>query len=90
MFQYLTNQIQKIYNVYESVSDFPLGLLLILVYFHSLMLFEQKCSCEKNFDFSGANFGMLPPQFRDFWIRPGMEVYKHNMCQTLQTVDINL
>lgn len=81
VFKYLTNQIQKIYSVYESVSDFPLGLLLVLVYFHSIMLFETKCHCERQFDFSGSNFGMLPPQFRDMWMRPDfMEIYKHNMC----------
>lgn len=39
VFIYLTNVVQKIYSVYESVSDFPLGLLLVFVYFHSIMLF---------------------------------------------------
>jgi hypothetical protein len=54
------------------------------------MLFEQKCHCERQFDFSGSNFGMLPPQFRDMWMRPDlMDIYKHNMCQTLLIVDVN-
>ena len=42
-YRYLTNQMQKIYQVYESLSSFPLGLLLIMVWMHSLNLFERVC-----------------------------------------------
>lgn len=61
LYRYLTNQVQKIYNVYEMVSEFPLGLLLILVYFHSIMLCNERCpQCELFFDLSGAGFGLMP------------------------------
>jgi hypothetical protein len=43
------------------VSDFPLGLLLLLVYFHSIMLCHERCpQCELYFDLSGAGFGLMP------------------------------
>ena len=71
VFEFLTNSVSKIYQVYESISDFPLGLLIILVYTHSMVLFEEKCKpCERQFDFSAKGFGLLVPQFRDMWIRP--------------------
>ena len=79
---------QKIYAVYESVSDFPLGLLLMLVYLHSLNIFKQMCPCEKPFDLSGGpEYGLLPPLFRDMWMRHEyLEIYKHNICQTCSVV----
>lgn len=62
VFEYLTNSVCKIYQVYESISDFPLGLLIILVYTHSMVLFEEKCkACERQFDFSAKGFGLLVP-----------------------------
>ena len=83
VFEFLNNQIEKIYKVYEAISDFPLGLLIVLVYMHSSVLFEEKCWCGHQFDFSGKGFGLLVPQFRDMWIRPEfLTHYKHNLCQT--------
>lgn len=62
---------EKIYSVYEPISHFPLGLLLVMVYMHSLKLFEPKCPCEKSFDLSGgASYGLMPAMFRDMWMRP--------------------
>lgn len=43
IFEFLNNQIEKIYQVYQAISDFPLGLLIVLVYMHSMVLFEEKC-----------------------------------------------
>lgn len=40
VYQYLSNQVEKMYAVYQSVSDFPLGLLLVIVYMQNLKLFE--------------------------------------------------
>jgi len=45
VFEFLNNQVHKIYQVYEAISDFPLGLLIVLVYMHSSVLFEEKCQC---------------------------------------------
>lgn len=70
VYQYLTNQVQKIYAVYDAISEFPLGLLLLLLFMHSLSLFENKCKCYRVFDLScGPSFGLLPPVFRDMWMR---------------------
>ena len=89
----MTNQIQKIYQVYEQLSDFPLGLLITLTYLHNQSLFEEKCNpsvCGRQFDFSGKGFGLLVPQFRDMWMRPDfLNIYKHNLCQTTLDVDLN-
>jgi len=43
VFEFLSNQIEKIYEVYQAISDFPLGLLIVLVYMHSSVLFEESC-----------------------------------------------
>ena len=81
VFEFLSNQIEKIYEVYQAISDFPLGLLIVLVYMHSSVLFEEPCQCKRQFDFSGKGFGLLVPQFRDMWIRPEfLTHYKHNLC----------
>ena len=81
VFEFLNNQIEKIYEVYQAISDFPLGLLIVLVYMHSSVLFEEACQCKRQFDFSGKGFGLLVPQFRDMWIRPEfLTHYKHNLC----------
>jgi len=32
VYQYLTNQVQKIYALYDAISEFPLGLLLLLIF----------------------------------------------------------
>lgn len=81
VFEFLNNQIEKIYKVYGTISDFPLGLLIVLIYMHSSVLFEEKCWCSRQFDFSGKGFGLLVPQFRDMWIRPEfLTHYKHNLC----------
>lgn len=86
----MNNQIEKIYRVYEAISDFPLGLLIVLVYMHSSVLFEEKCQCGRQFDFSGKGYGLLVPQFRDMWIRPEfLTHYKHNLCQTQRDLDLN-
>ena len=61
VFEFLNNQIEKIYKVYGTISDFPLGLLIVLVYMHSSVLFEEKCWCDRQFDFSGKGFGLLGP-----------------------------
>ncbi len=68
--------------MYESVSEFPLGLLIIMVYMHSLKLFEKMCPCEKGFDLSGGtSYGLMPAMFRDMWMRPDfIEIQKHNLC----------
>ena len=90
VFEFLNNQIEKIYEVYETISDFPLGLLIVLVYMHSSVLFEEKCWCSRQFDFSGKGFGLLVPQFRDMWIRPEfLTHYKHNLCQTQRDLELN-
>ena len=90
VFEFLNNQIEKIYRVYEAISDFPLGLLIVLVYMHSAVLFEEKCQCGRQFDFSGKGFGLLVPQFRDMWIRPEfLTHYKHNLCQTQRDLELN-
>lgn len=93
VFQYLTNQLQKIYAFYEAVSEFPIGLLMLMVYQHNLMLFESKdcCPrCHKNFDQSGGpSYGFLPPVFRDMWLRPdqvGNQI--HNLCQTCSILQV--
>lgn len=90
LFRYLTSQVQKIYSVYEMVSEFPVGPLLILVYFHSMMLCKDRCpQCELQFDLSGHGFGMMPPQFRDMWLRPEYWMtFKHNMCQSQHQIDL--
>ena len=90
MFEFLRNQVTKIYKVYESISDFPLGLLIVLVYMHSLVLFEEQCQCNRQFDFSGRGFGLLVPQFRDMWLRPEFTThYKHNLCQTQRDLELS-
>lgn len=90
VFEFLNNQIEKIYKVYGTISDFPLGLLIVLIYMHSSVLFEEKCWCSRQFDFSGKGFGLLVPQFRDMWIRPEfLTHYKHNLCQTQKDLDLN-
>lgn len=61
VFEFMNNQIEKIYRVYEAISDFPLGLLIVFVYMHSSVLFEGKCQCGRQFDFSGKGFGLLVP-----------------------------
>lgn len=82
VYQYLTSQVNKIYAVYDAISNFPVGLLLILLYMHSLNLFENKCKCYRVFDLScGLSFGLLPPVFRDMWMRDDCVVTQmHNMC----------
>ena len=90
MFEFLKDQVEKIYSVYEEVCDFPLGLLIVFVYLHSQVLFEERCPCMHQFDQSGEGFGLLPPQFRDMWIRPEfLTHYKHNLCQTQRDFDFN-
>ena len=62
---------EKIYQVYESLSDYPVGLLVVIVYMHNLKLFEQLCPCGKNLDLSGGpSYGLMPAMFRDMWMRP--------------------
>jgi len=57
---------------------------------HSSVLFEGKCQCGRQFDFSGGGFGLLVPQFRDMWIRPEfLDHYKHNLCQTQRDLELN-
>ena len=72
------------------VSEFPLGLLLVLVYFYSLMLCKDRCpQCELLFDVSGSGYGLLPPMFRDMWLRPDYwQTFKHNLCQSLHSIDL--
>ena len=84
LYQYLTNQIEKIYAVYDSISDFPLGLLILIVHMYSLKLFEPMCPCGRSFDLSGGpSYGLMPAMFRDMWMRPGFcDIQKHNLCQT--------
>lgn len=44
------------------VSEFPVGLLLLLVYFYSINLCKERCpQCELQFDLSGNGFGLMPP-----------------------------
>ena len=89
VFEFLNNSVSKIYKVYEAISDFPLGLLIALVYMHSTVLFEEKCQCGRQFDFSGRGFGLLVPQFRDMWNRPEfLTHYKHNLCQTQRDLEL--
>lgn len=78
----MTNQIEKMYAVYQSMSDFPLGLLLVIVYMQNLKLFEQDCLCGKNLDLSGGpSYGLMPAMFKDMWMRPTYcNILKHNLC----------
>lgn len=88
VFEFLSNSVHKIYEVYKEMSDFPLGLLIVLTFMHSLVLFEEFCQCGRQFDLSAEGFGLLVPQFRDMWIRPEfLSHYKHNMCQTQRDID---
>ena len=83
---------QKIYAVYERISDFPLGLLLVMIWMHLMSLFERMCQCEKPFDMSGGpTYGLMPPMFRDMWMRADfLEIYKHNLCQTCAVVRLDI
>jgi len=60
--------------VYASVSDYPLGALIIHTYFFSVWLFDQEKDCDlckKKFShIAGEGFGLIPALFRDMWMRP--------------------
>jgi len=68
-------------------------LLLVMVYMCGLKMKELiMCNvCEKNFDLSGGpSYGLLPPMFRDMWMRPEfLDIQKHNLCQTCCLVELD-
>jgi hypothetical protein len=79
--------LEKIYAVFASMSDCPLGALLIHTYFFSIWLFAtgKECDhCKKKFNhIAEEGFGLIPTLFRDMWMRTEfLSVTRHYLCLT--------
>jgi hypothetical protein len=82
----MSNQLEKVYAMYTSMVDFPLGALLIylyLFYFCSTSLTGEPCqTCKKYLDMS-PDYGLLLPLFKDMYLRPySQEITRHYICMT--------
>ena len=81
VYKQMTYLVRKIYSFYEAVSDFPVGLLLVIlirqlnfqIYLTlAQSIFEEPCKsikfCKKRMIWD-AQAGMLPPMYRDIWLK---------------------
>jgi len=89
VFQVLSNQLEKVYAVYASMTDYPLGALLIHTYRLTKVMFEDCCQrCGQYFNKSVGDT-ILPPLFKDMWMRPesqSNQIYWHYMCLTCHNI----
>jgi len=87
VFQNMTQQLRKLYLFFETVSEFPIGLLLMQFSMYytvmdstcALSIHMKKCGTKLMWD---PFFGMLPPLYRDIWIRFSTCNIIHNACFT--------
>ena len=88
----MTEQFRKLYLFLETVSEFPIGLLLMQFSLYytlmdancALLTHLKKCSAKLLWD---PYFGMMPPLYRDVWFRYSTANIIHNTCFTISRLN---